>query len=53
MEALIHSKRTRRHRYNEKDLFLDGKLELKKSNPNVAAATEFIPKGEHPRVEDD
>jgi hypothetical protein len=43
-----------RHSYNERDMFLDGKLELNKTqNPNVAAATEFIPKGEHPRVEGD
>jgi hypothetical protein len=52
MGALIYSKRTRHHSYNERDLFLDGKLELNKTpNPNMAATTEFIPNEGRPRVQ--
>jgi hypothetical protein len=29
--GLIHNKRTRHHSYNERDLFLDGKLKLNKT----------------------
>jgi hypothetical protein len=51
MGSLIHSKRIQCHSYNERCLFLDGKLELNKTpNPNVVAATEFMPKKDEARV---